>query len=184
MENYQCSIVDKVYVSAESSFHASLRALNLPSLFLVVHALPQDLPSHEATAKTGPWDGAISFCLADNQEPLPKDRLSVTRDACQTMLNATYYPWCLESQWGGCGSRWVGSLDIQHGGEGWLPMQRFPIRSSLSRTIGADERSSLSSPYCLHMSSPSTTRLHNFAGRELTELCYPQIIQISKSASP
>lgn len=35
--------------------------------------------------------------LLTSQEPLPKDSPSVTTDACQTTLNATYYPWCLES---------------------------------------------------------------------------------------
>lgn len=72
MENYQCGIVNKVYGSAESSSPASVRALNLPSLFWVVHALPQDLAAHEATAKTGRWDGTISLCLADKSGTFAK----------------------------------------------------------------------------------------------------------------
>lgn len=35
--------------------------------------------------------------LLTSWESLPRDGPSVTRDACQTRLNATYYPWCLES---------------------------------------------------------------------------------------
>lgn len=95
----------------------------------------------------------VSPDLADKSGNLPKDSPLLTTDACQATVNATYYPWCLES---GYRVR-AGSLCIEHGTVEWLSTKRFPIRSSLSHTIGADERSSHipNPPTC----GPITTRL-------------------------
>lgn len=58
---------------------------------------------------------------------------------------------------GGYRCWWAGSLCIERDRAVWLFTKHFPIRSSLSSTIGADERSSPCTP--LHK-----PRLHNFTG--------------------
>lgn len=98
----------------------------------------------------------ISLYLLTSQEPLPKDSPSVTTDTCQTTLNATCC--AIHGVWnpsGGCGYRWAGSLCIEHGGVGRLSTKRFPIRSSLSSTMRADER--ILPEYCPHTQTPTTT---------------------------